>query len=56
MSQEELATGEEVLGALERTFRCGSARIEFRYQISLDDAFVSDSRSMQPRGDQSSAA
>ncbi|MDQ6776108.1 MAG: hypothetical protein M3071_07805 [Actinomycetota bacterium] len=49
MSQEP-ATGEEVLAALERTLRCGSARIEFRFQVSLDDAFASESGSTRPRG------
>ncbi len=48
MSQEP--TAEEVLGALERTVRRGSARIEFRFSISLADAFSSEHRSMCSQG------
>ncbi len=41
---------EEVRAALERTVRRGSARIEFRFQISLDDILADESQSMGSQG------
>lgn len=47
---DEPTTREQVCGALERTVRRGSARVEFRFHVSLDEAFVSESGSMRPQG------
>jgi len=48
---QQSAAREQLLDALERTVGNGSARIEFRYQLSLPDDFYStDSRSSRARG------